>query len=532
MHTTTRTLLAALCCAITTTAARADTARGIVYHDLNANGMRDPGEPGVERVRVSNGIDVVTTDADGRYRIGVTDDTIVFVIKPRGWMTRTDSLNMPRFYYIHKPAGSPDDGFLYKGVKPTGPLPESIDFPLVPRDEPDSFEAVFVGDPQPYNTEEVMFYANDVVSELVGTDADFCVSLGDLVGDDLDLFEPLNRVQSIAGVPWYNVYGNHDMNFMSPNDVHADETFERVYGPATYAYQWGPVHFIVLDDVVWKGFDGLNTSGKPRTGNYQGRLRDDQFEFIDNLLGTIPRDELVVLLMHIPIVSGGEQHRIDNRARLFEVLSSHPHTLSLSGHTHLQSHTYYGSDDGYTPREQTRHHHYNVATASGSWWNGAPDQRGIPHATMRCGAPNGYAIIRFEGNRYAVRFKAAGHCASYQMNIVVPETLPVGEARGHEVFVNFFAGCEHARLEMRLNDAGEWTTMRRTIAKDPSYARLAEEDTTGRRGRRLPNAAESAHLWSANLPGDLPQGTHTIRVRATDRYGQTHEAVRVVEVVE
>ena len=56
----------------------------------------------------------------GTYELPVTDDTIIFVAKPRGWQTRIDEKNMPRFYYIHKPEGSPDDDYKFPGVEPTG----------------------------------------------------------------------------------------------------------------------------------------------------------------------------------------------------------------------------------------------------------------------------------------------------------------------------------------------------------------------------------------------------------------------------
>ena len=49
------------------------------------------------------------------------------------------------------------------------------------------------------------------------------------------------------------VIGNHDLNTHAETDRHSDETFERVYGPPTYAFSYGKVHFIVLDDVVHDG---------------------------------------------------------------------------------------------------------------------------------------------------------------------------------------------------------------------------------------------------------------------------------------
>ena len=61
---------------------KTETARGTVYEDRNANGVRDSGEPGVAGVLVSNQRDLVETDGDGRYAIEVDSDDIVFVIKP------------------------------------------------------------------------------------------------------------------------------------------------------------------------------------------------------------------------------------------------------------------------------------------------------------------------------------------------------------------------------------------------------------------------------------------------------------------
>jgi hypothetical protein len=183
----------------------------VVFSDRNGNGRRDLLERGLPGVAVSNGRDVVRTDWRGRYQLPIADDTTLFVVKPRGWSPPTDENGLPRFHYAHKPQGSPAE-LRFAGVGPTGPLPGSVDFPLRRRREPDAFRAVILGDPQPYDRAELDFLARDVVQELIGTDASFGLSLGDLVGDDLSLFEPLNGVVGAIGIPWYNVHGNHDMN--------------------------------------------------------------------------------------------------------------------------------------------------------------------------------------------------------------------------------------------------------------------------------------------------------------------------------
>ncbi len=116
-------------------------AKGLVFHDANGNGKFDESEKPLAAIGVSNGRDVVVTDAAGRYEIPIDDDAVLFVIKPRGWRPPLSKMNLPKFYYVHKPAGSPKSQ--YAGVAPTGPLPESIDFPLAPQDEPDEFQAIF-----------------------------------------------------------------------------------------------------------------------------------------------------------------------------------------------------------------------------------------------------------------------------------------------------------------------------------------------------------------------------------------------------
>lgn len=102
------------------------TAKGRVFVDSNGNRIFDPGEAVLRGVRVSNGIDITLTDRSGRWELPYSDDTIFFVVKPRDYMTPVDEHMLPKFYYIHKPAGSPTQRF--PGVKPTGRLPDSIDF--------------------------------------------------------------------------------------------------------------------------------------------------------------------------------------------------------------------------------------------------------------------------------------------------------------------------------------------------------------------------------------------------------------------
>jgi hypothetical protein len=497
----------------------------VVFHDRDADGVRDRFELGIRGIAVSNGRDVARTDWRGRYRLPVSDDTIIFAVKPGGFATPLDEHHLPRFYYVHKPGGSPP-GLRFPGVAPTGPLPASVDFPLTRRREPDAFDVLLFGDPQTYTTAEIDTFARDVIEEVIGSEAAFGIALGDLVGDDLSLFEPLNRAVGQVGIPWYNVPGNHDMNYRAKGDVHADETFERVYGPGSYAFEYASVHFVVLDDVVYRG--ALAEGGSPQ--NYVGGLSPDQIAFLRNYLEGVPRDHLVVVAMHIPLAGPSPTLEVPERRELFDALASHPHNLSISSHTHLQRHRFFGPEDGYPGSKP--HHHLNQGTTSGSWWLGTPDEVGIPHAMMRDGTPNGYSILHFDGNDYTVRYKVARRPADYQMNVFAPGAVSSSEAGEKEVLVNVFSGSERTTVMMRLGREGEWIPLARVERPDPYFLELKrrELESEPRPARPLPPADASRHLWAGRLPTDPPRGTFALEVRATDMFGETFTARRIIRV--
>lgn len=493
-----------------------ESAKGTVFHDDNGNGAFDEGEKPLSGIRVSNGKEIVKTDENGRYELPVEDDTILFVIKPRGWRTPISEHQLPRFCYIHKPEGSPDSK--YPGVAPTGPLPESVDFPLYPQEEPDEFKALLFGDPQPRDQKEVDYIAHDVVEELIGTDASFGVTLGDIAFDDLSVFEPQAKMIALLGIPWYNVIGNHDINMDAKHSHHHNETFNRVFGPSYYSFDYGPVHFLVLDDIEWL----VDQNGGK--GRYRGGLGDEQMAFIKNDLAMIPEDQLVVLMMHIPLVE------VRDRLELYRLIEQRPFCMSISAHKHFHEHRYITQADGW--RGPKPHHHVINVTVSGSWWQGAPDERGIPHTLMKDGAPNGYSIISFDGQEYSLEFQAAGRPKNYQMQIHAPDAVSIGELEKATVFANVFNGSEKTRVEMRLGETGEWTPMRQTREPDPKFLEAVEiEKELGEvPWRNLPKPGNSSHLWKANLKEGAEAGTYWLHFRATEEDGRVVTGQRVIRI--
>jgi hypothetical protein len=506
-------------------------AQGTVFHARNGQRRRATGDRGLPGIAVSNGRHVTLTDEAGRWQLPVEDEwTTFFVLKPGGWAPPFNAQNLPRFYYHHQPGGSPAQRF--PGVAPTGPLPDSIDFPLIRREEPDRFKALICGDPQPRDRRELGYLAQTVVPELQGTGAAFGVSLGDLMFDDLSLFEPLNEAFALIGVPWHNVLGNHDLNFDAPDNRHANETFRRVYGPTYYAFDHGPVHFLVLNNIEWLGHDPERPQA---TGNYRGQLGERQLEFVANDLAHVPAHRLVVVFLHIPLQRGfalNPRAETSDRQALYRLLEGRPHTLSFSAHTHWHRHLFIGAEDGW--RGAQPHHHIIAGTLCGSWFGGAPDEQGVPHATMSDGTPRGYLELEFDGHRYSMDgYRSLGRPREHQMNIDAPTEITLAQRPQTVVTVNVFNGSEQSTVRMRCGPGDRWRDLRQVDEPDPTFVRLRERD----QGLQLPYRglpqplASCPHLWGGSLPEDLPPGTHLLEIVTTDRFGQTHQGRRPIRVI-
>lgn len=489
---------------------------GVVFHDRDSSGVLRLNSPGVPRVAVSNGRDVVLTDARGRYTLQVAEHDIVFVVKPRNWAVPLNAHKLPQHWRAHKPNGSPR--FKYPGHAATKAAP-TMDFALRPQVEGEKFRALLFGDPQPRNIQEIDWTMRDVLAELQGVDAAFGLALGDDMFDNLELYPQLNGAFATLGMPWHHTLGNHDMNYDSPDDRHSDETFSSIYGPSTYAFNYGPVHFLILNNVVWGGAGN-------RKNAYTSGLNADQLSFVAGDLRHVPRESLLVVAMHIPPHEPAMP--MAGRDELYALLADRPNVLALSAHTHVQSHEFIGAKDGWKGPKPL--HHLNHATVCGSWWTGAPDETGIPHTTMRDGAPNGYSFLNFDGASYTIDFKAARQPEEHQMSISLPDEVKAGQSP--QIVVNVFAGSERSKVEMKIG-AGEWAALGLSPRQDPMFAALKalEEGPTPPPGRKLPKFYESRHIWAAPLPGRLPAGTHTLQVRTTDMWGRTWSARRLVRVV-
>ena len=495
---------------------------GVVFDDGNRNGLRDPGEPGIAGVAVSNGRDVVRTDAGGRYALHMAAGQTIFAVKPAGYRAPDGADGLPAFWR-QQPLRQAS-GLRYGGI-PTGVLRSHIDFPLQKTEAADAdLEALVFADPQPKSRTDIDYYHRDIVEPLRGkTRAALGLSLGDIVDDDLSLYPGIAAVTASLRVPWLHVAGNHDMDIDAKDDADALQTFRHHFGPDTFAWEETRATFVLLDDVIHR------PGAKPA---YVGGFRDDQFAFLEAYLPTVPTDRLLVVGVHIPLFepAGKDTFRDADRERLFALLRDFPHVLLLSAHNHTQQHWFHDAGTGWHGTQPL--HEYNVGANCGAFWSGLQDADGIPDSTMADGTPNGYATLKVSRDgRYALawhpaRLRDDDPASTSAMALHAPKVLREGAYPAWGVYANVFMGQADTRVEYRV-DGGAWQVMKRVEQPDP---RLLQENVADDQADRLrgydrsPEATASPHLWRGALPTDLAAGEHRVEVRAVHADGPSATA--------
>ena len=137
----------------------------------------------------------------------------------------------------------------------------------------------------------------ELVNPLIGNP--YGVKFGLTVGDvvfDLDLYERHKAMMGLMDIPQWYLPGNHDMNFESPNGYFANETYKKHFGPTYYSFDYGNVHFVMLNNVEYAG-EGKDFG----RSEYRGYINPIQLQWLQNDLNHIPPEKLLVIASHIPV---------------------------------------------------------------------------------------------------------------------------------------------------------------------------------------------------------------------------------------
>lgn len=487
-----------LLCPLIMVAQKYDTLKGYVFADTNKNGIMDAGEQGIGGILVSNQEEIVSTNKDGLYEIRVNLGTYVYVVKPND-------------YKFSK------DNHFYTEVKTVG---GTYNFGMIPKTVSDNFSTLMVGDPQMRGEKPLRAFRDDIVAEMLNYDVEFACFLGDIADNDLSIYPQEIDIVGKLPYPVFHLFGNHDINELADSALTASDIFKKSYGPDYYSFNEGQVHFVVLNNIL---YDGWNKKEDKR-GNYFGGLTDTQFNWLKADLDMAGKDKLIVIMSHIPFL---EQYTYTKEIkRFFSLLEDYPNLLTLSGHLHyIQNYFFDRSTFWNSPNA---FQNITIGAACGGWWTGPTDERGLPVSTCVDGSPNGYYKFSFEGNKYNYEFIPADHRTDFQVRITLSsDSLKENALDDIYASINVFTATPKAKVKVFF-DGKEYKYAENYKGKDLFIRQTY--DLRYNYDNWRPKQEDTDHLWKIKLPVNMSVGCHSMKVEATDVNGNIYTGYKLFEI--
>lgn len=447
------------------------------------NGIIRSGKNPVSEVQVTDGVNIVTTDQNGMYTLEVQpQSTMVYYSLPSGYESPVVN-GVPLFYQF---------------LSPDRPK-QTVDFLINKANKPQKKHAFILwADPQVLETSEFDLL-EDVVADVKQTLKSFpdavpvhAISAGDNVFDRLQFYDQYKQVISTLNLPFYQVIGNHDMDYNHRSNELSAVSFSKAFGPTHFSFNVGQVHYVVLKNVFYYG----------DSYRYMGYVTENQLQWLEKDLKSVRPGSTVVVSMHIPIVYGESEksgsyattlsNSVMNRAALYKILAPF-NTHILAGHSHTQ---------WYTQAAPTIAEHVHAA-ASGAWWQGE---------ICTDGSPKAYTVYEVDGDSLSWYFKGVGYDKQEQFKVYKAGA----DAACPEHFIaNVFNYDPRWKVEWYENGVykGEMT---RYWGIDPL---AADRYQSGKMKKHSwISATETNHLFRA-LPEDK---NARIDVRVVDRFGNVY----------
>ena len=523
--------------------------------------VKDTSGNPIANVAVSDGFSVVTTNAEGYYRLDPPRDCrYIYISIPSEYEVPTNNYGQPCFYKTYP---NSEHGY---------------DFTLTPLagGKEKKFALFTFADPQVSKVAAYNRLMNEAIPEIYAHSQElkaqgipcYGITLGDIISngdssntgayrDDLrDAF-----AVSKTGMPVFQVMGNHDNTFYNSTqplftdelsstiELKAQREHEAMFGPVNYSFNRGDVHIIGMRDIIYRS---STTSGSYATG-----FLPEQFEWLKQDLALVPKDKMVVLCMHIQFFNGSANYIQETLSLLDEYKEAH----ILTGHTHRQQlyeHTV--QNTGHKVFE------HNTCAVCGSWWtaNIAGD-----------GTPNGYNVFVGEGSTfsgwYYMGYNTGMNTRSHQMRLYRGNAITGGEVEGTNTYgvkgYYAFNFADDVLLANVYNADSKWTikvyeddvysgTMTKLPDSGPKYSNLIGDCSLDDPRRAADGVVTGVdfyvtglHLgvlgrWSSSKNGPsngayntcwhmyqykLKNKSAKIKVVATDRFGNEYTETKITE---
>jgi hypothetical protein len=439
---------------------------------------------GIANVAVTDGYTVVQTNKNGNYQLSARDGAeLVYISLPAGYAFPQER-GMARFF---QPIAAQNGTF-------------SADFALdkLPTDDT-KHQFVVWADPQIISKKDAELLKTQTAPDLRDLVASYPkgslihgIGCGDLVWDHFELYDDYKEAAGMAGIPFFNVIGNHDLDLDARTDDYSARTFKQQFGPTYYSFNRGQIHYITLDDVFFIG-----TAKK-----YIGYLTENQLHWLEQDLALVKPGSTVVVSLHIPTQTGHKRRNnlkeeelggsVSNRKQLYDMLKPFK-THIMSGHTHV--------NEKWEADNVMEHVH---GTVCGAWWTGP---------ICSDGTPNGYGVYEVDGDDIRWYYKSTGKPREHQLRIYEKGRY---KDAPDQLVVNVWNWDPKWKVEW-LEDGTLKGQLEPSVALDPWAVELYAGPELPKK-HKFVDPSPTDHLFFIKPSANAK----TIAVRATDRFGTVY----------
>ncbi len=318
---------------------------------------------------------------------------------------------------------------------------------------------------------------------------------GDIVFNTPLMHDLSKNYFSAVEQPVYYSIGNHDH---LPNkgqaseqyDNYADSVYIRHYGPTYYSFNRGEVHYIVLDNILYKG--GSDSE-------YSVNISQKQLNWLKKDLSYVPKNKVLVVMLHSPTKSRYKS-AYGNSDELHEILAGYKDVHIVSGHTHYNSMLFDGT--GITE--------HIVGAMCGGFWEGP---------VCLGGTYLGYKIFEIDGTNVTWKYRAYEY-PDKQFSVFKSEERAPQLRPSNELLVNVWDWDSGWTVNWSEDNGMTFKAMTRYTARtyDPVAFEYfgAADDTTFPPGRTWIEASPTDHIFTS-----VPSvGTTKVIIKVTNHFGE------------
>ena len=498
-------------------------------------------------VLVSDGVHIVKTDSLGRYAINSNKwQNTVFVITPSGYEPECRKRILPRFWSL---------------LKKKRTVAEQHDFHLVKRDQR-NHRIIFMSNLFLHNANDDLLQfkkrtipaARQIAKECGDSTAVYTILLGDIsncpmwysrefdVGDAVSLTASLRYPTML-----YTVMGDQDNDGAIPGTGLTDYEAERQYvyscGPKYFAMNIGDVHYIILDNTVFRNEPGKGKYPTEIAGkrNYDRFVTSDQLDWLRKDLSFIKdKKQPIVVCMHHTTFTTNSKHHISKRLSKPEYVDSLTNCFKGFSNVHFVTS---GSMNRRVSRSKELPHitEHSVSSTSGDKWK--TGYNGFEQINPQ-GETAGFEIFDIKGRKISWHHRTeTGETKPfrvydmssvgeyYRENLDIqnllreyPKTFVNYDTKefANYIYINWWGHERGAKLQVWENDKP--LRVRQIWQADPLYVATSMALTL-KHSRKKPRFGRNNCQHLFRIQRTSP--TSTIKVQSTDPFGRVSEEVLV-----